>query len=448
MHISIPVDHTIEFINVTEVSPLISKCQIKVCYVGQNRNGTYISHEVAEELGKKLPGSPIVGYFNQENGDFEGHNREIEINDGKFAVIDTTKAYGFVDINAKVWFQKFIDDGQDEREYLVTEGYIWTEIYPESKRIVEGAGNNQSMELNQESVKGSWSGSVNSDNRFFIINEAVIEKLCILGENFEPCFEGAQIKNHFSLETQFEELKNTMFMMINEIKQTLNKGGLSSKMTEEIMDPIVEETPEVVEQPEVVEEPAAEPVEEIVEAEVPQEEEPVAPEIPEDNTDESTLDETENNVEEEIIPQEEPVVEEDNSAAEYQALLEEHQTLQQNYAALEQTHNELLTEIESLRAFKLGKDREAKQAMINSFCMLADEDKAEVTANIDTYTLEDIEAKLAVICVRKKVNFSLDTDNNDQEKVITYNLNNNDTNNFEDTPAWVKAVKEVARNMQ
>lgn len=448
MHISIPVDHTIEFINVTEVSPLISKCQIKVCYVGQNRNGTYISHEVAEELGKKLPGSPIVGYFNQENGDFEGHNREIEINDGKFAVIDTTKAYGFVDINAKVWFQKFIDDGQDEREYLVTEGYIWTEIYPESKRIVEGAGNNQSMELNQESVKGSWSGSVNSDNRFFIINEAVIEKLCILGENFEPCFEGAQIKNHFSLETQFEELKNTMFMMINEIKQTLNKGGLSSKMTEEIMDPIVEETPEIVEQPEVVEEPAAEPVEEIVESEVPQEEEPAAPEIPEDNTDESTLDETENNVEEEIIPQEEPVVEEDNSAAEYQALLEEHQTLQQNYAALEQTHNELLTEIESLRAFKLGKDREAKQAMINSFCMLADEDKAEVTANIDTYTLEDIEAKLAVICVRKKVNFSLDTDNNDQEKVITYNLNNNDTNNFEDTPAWVKAVKEVARNMQ
>lgn len=448
MHISIPVDHTIEFINVTEVSPLISKCQIKVCYVGQNRNDTYISHEVAEELGRKLPGSPIVGYFNQENGDFEGHNREIEINDGKFAVIDTTKAYGFVDINAKVWFQKFIDDGQDEREYLVTEGYIWTEIYPESKRIVEGAGNNQSMELNQESVKGSWSGSVNSDNRFFIINEAVIEKLCILGENFEPCFEGAQIKNHFSLETQFEELKNTMFMMINEIKQTLNKGGLSSKMTEEIMDPIVEETPEVVEQPEVVEEPAAEPVEEIVESEVPQEEEPAAPEIPEDNTDESTLDETENNVEEEIISQEEPVVEEDNSAAEYQALLEEHQTLQQNYAALEQTHNELLTEIESLRAFKLGKDREAKQAMINSFCMLADEDKAEVTANIDTYTLEDIEAKLAVICVRKKVNFSLDTDNNDQEKVITYNLNNNDTNNFEDTPAWVKAVKEVARNMQ
>ena len=47
------------------------------------------------------------------------------------------------------------------------------------------------MELNKESVKGNWAKNNNSDSRFFIINEAIIEKLCILGENEEPCFEGS-----------------------------------------------------------------------------------------------------------------------------------------------------------------------------------------------------------------------------------------------------------------
>ena len=33
----------------------------------------------------------------------------------------------------------------------MTEGYIWTDIYPESKRIIE-KGNNQSMELDDEKI--------------------------------------------------------------------------------------------------------------------------------------------------------------------------------------------------------------------------------------------------------------------------------------------------------
>ena len=106
MHISIPINSTVEFINVTEVSPLISKCEIKVCYVGQdpNRNNTVITKEVATEIGRKLPGSPIVGFYNEETGDFEQHNKEIEISNGQLKLKDVTKPYGFVDINAKVWF--------------------------------------------------------------------------------------------------------------------------------------------------------------------------------------------------------------------------------------------------------------------------------------------------------------------------------------------------------
>jgi len=55
----------------------------------------------------------------------------------------------------------------------------------------------------------------------------LIEKLCILGENVEPCFEGAQFKTEFSLENnpEFQEFKRTMFSMITELQNTLNEGG-------------------------------------------------------------------------------------------------------------------------------------------------------------------------------------------------------------------------------
>lgn len=105
-HISIPVDGTVELLNVTPFvnNPLLSHCEIKVCYLGENRNGSYIDKAAALKMAETLPGCPIVGYFDKETNDFSGHNRSIEIGDGKFRVIDKTKAYGYVDSSAKIWF--------------------------------------------------------------------------------------------------------------------------------------------------------------------------------------------------------------------------------------------------------------------------------------------------------------------------------------------------------
>ena len=95
-----------------------------------NRNKSIITKEVAKDLANTLPGSPIVGYFNEESGDFESHNRTIDFKDGKLVFTSNTRPYGFVDLNARAWFQKY-DDGGVEHEYLVTEGYLWTGQYPE-----------------------------------------------------------------------------------------------------------------------------------------------------------------------------------------------------------------------------------------------------------------------------------------------------------------------------
>ena len=221
MHTSIKLDTPCEFINVTPINPLISKCQIKVCYVGEtpNRNRSVITKDVATQIANSLPGSPIVGFYNETNEDFEEHNRIIDISNGQFKIKDVTRPYGFVDLNAKVWFQKYRDDDEVEREYLVTEGYLWTGQYPEAKRIIEH-GNNHSMEFDKKTINASWTKDSNGKPQFFIINEAIISKLCILGEDYEPCFEGSSITK-FSFEDDF---KQQIYSMMAEIKEILEGG--------------------------------------------------------------------------------------------------------------------------------------------------------------------------------------------------------------------------------
>lgn len=106
-HTSIAVPE-IEIVKLQEYehSPLISKVQIKVCYVGDapNRNKSIITKEAAKKIAKSLPGSCIVGTFNDQTQDFEEHNKIVKIVGGKLDFSTDTKPYGFVDLNARVWF--------------------------------------------------------------------------------------------------------------------------------------------------------------------------------------------------------------------------------------------------------------------------------------------------------------------------------------------------------
>ena len=443
MHSSVPMmEHPVEFINITKISPLISKCQIKVCYVGEqpNRNKSIITKEVATEMAQSLPGSPIVGYFAKENNDFEEHNRMIDVSNGRFEVIDTTRPYGFVDLNAKVWFQKFLDDGINEREYLVTEGYLWTSQYPECQRVIE-KGNNQSMELDPETLKAEWTKDYNNKPQFFIINEAIISKLCILGEECEPCFEGSNItapKIEFSFGEGFKE---QLFSMMRELKELINEGGTK---VPDVIDTVVVEAPTET----VVEEPAVEYAEKKKEEDkkpgckegeektCPNCGKPVSECTCEDKKPENDEDKKEKYNLEEVEEYTELKTQYDELETKYNALVAEKETWETSKADLE-------SQINSLNEFKLGVEKKEKEAMIASFYMLSDDDKKDVIDNIDTYSLDDIEAKLSIICVRNKVNFSLDEEPK-AEGVTTFSIDEPEEDSI---PAWIKAVQATADAM-
>ena len=433
MHISIPKDSTCEMLNFTPVNPLISKCQIKVCYVGEepNRNGSIITKEVAKQIGASLPGSPIVGFYNEQTGDFEEHNKVIDISNGRFDIKDTTSAYGFVSMDAPVWFQKFMDDGV-EHEYLLTEGYLWTSVFPETKRILEN-GNNQSMELDEHSLKGSWTTDENNFPEFFIINEALISKLCILGENVEPCFEGARIAAQFSFDDNF---KQNLFSKIEELKTIISKGGFA-QMDEEnkVVNPADEESPAVLPDEDTEFKKKKEDEDEAAEDEKKEE--------PKDDDKSASDSDDKADAEEAEEDDDEKKKKKKYSLDE----IPEYAELAVKYAQLEKDYETLKNEVAPLREFKANAEKAEKQAMIDSFYMLSDEDKADCVQHIDEYSLDDIEAKLAIICVRNKVSFSLDDDKPDDSHKMNYNLNNEDDNS-DSAPAWIKAVRATAKDMQ
>ena len=455
----------IELINIVPFNPLISKCQIKVCWVGYqpNRNKSIITKDVAREMANSLPGSPIVGHFNEANRDFEEHNKLIKISGGQIKLQPDTVPYGFVDLNAKVWFQWFQDYDGITREYLVTEGWLWTGQFPECARIIT-EGNNHSMELseNPNYLDAYWTKDANGNKEFFIINEAIISKLCILGEDFEPCFEGGSIeapKIEFSLEDSFKE---QLLSMMTELTNILNEGGAkmvdndkTPVVEEPVVDPVVDADPAPVVDP--AEEPAVDPIVEEPAADPVVDTDPVADPADADPAPVAEFAEGTKDDDKEVCPEcgkpvDECTCKEDKKKKEY--VLEEipeYVELQSNHAELETKYSTLLSDYEALKAekdtlaeFKANADKKEKEALIASFYMLSDELKKNVVDNIDTYSLKDIEAELSILCVRNKVSFDLEENKNEP---INYNLNDIDGSANDNVPEWIKAIQShVAEN--
>lgn len=449
-----------EFINITPCNPLISQCEIKVMYVGENRNKSYITKEVATEMANSLPGCPIVGYYKEDKQDFRDHGDRVIMDDSGIHFECMTRPYGFVAPDAKVWFQKF--EECDEygrsiiREYLMTTGYLWTGQYEEAKKIYEEGGRPQSMELDEDSLNGQWAKKYKNGMDFFIINDAIFSKLCILGDDVEPCFEGASVTAP-DISTSFtkvdENFTKTLYDMMEELKFAL-KG--EQKMVSNIEQVVEETTTEevIVENQEVVESSFAasdkkekEKEEEDKKEESSEDKADSSEDKKEDEEDKKKYakadDEEEDKKEEKVEDKKEESSddkkeEDEEDKKKYALLVEEHNSLLEKFSNLEAAYNNLL-------AFKNQVEEKEKDELIKSFYMLSEEDKAEVVANKAQYSLDEIESKLSVICVRKKVNFDLEdtskNDNTTESPAITFSLDEQASA----TPAWINALRNTQK---
>ena len=473
-HMSVATIKSPEFINLEplQISPFMSKCEIKVFYLGQNRNGSYINEEVARNMAKTLRGCPIVGAYREEKEDYTDHGEQLIIDSQGVRFNCLTKPYGFVSPDAEVWFQEFSDTdefgNETTRKYMMTNGYLWTEQYPEAKKIFDG-GKPQSMELDSNTIEGHWAEDSSKGIDFFIITDAIFSKLCILGDDVEPCFEGAAVtapSMSYSLDDTF---KNTLFTMMKQLQHAL--GGKTMDLEMELGQETVSE--EQVSTEEVSTEntdgatEASESTEDFTASEEKEEEEvetenkkkkggchtaaAAEPDAEAEGTDEQADPaETENT---EAGETEEAA--KDAEEADAEAEEKEEKETADEYSQLEHSYNELKTEFEALQtsynellAFKEQIDNEKKDALIAEFYMLSDDDKKEIVENKTKYSYEEIKSKLAVIAYDRKVNFEQESqenfENNIESHVLTqYSIDNNSVS----TPEWIKAVEDMAKNM-
>jgi hypothetical protein len=218
--------------------------------------------------------------------------------------------------------------------------------------------------------------------------------------------------------------------MMEQVKEIIKKGGNS--VENEVKNPEMEN-------------------EEVKpEEETPEVEQENKPEVENPEKPEVEAPEKEDELEEEQPEEEEETPEEEGEVNKYNLdEIQEYIELKANYEELETKFNEMKADYDKLVEFKNDADRKEKQAMIDQFYMLSNEDKKDVIENIDNYSVDEIEAKLSVICVRNKVSFDLDDDSEDEEKTPTsiFNLEND---GIEDdiTPAWIKAALATKKEME
>lgn len=153
--------------------------KVRVYYVGKNRNNSYISPEFSEEFAKTAYNKPVVGTYDVITKDFKGHESPKQ-----------AKAYGFIIPDSLAWKYNLDPDGVIRR-YATYSVLLWAEYWEEAKKII---GKSQSMELNRDSIVGYWTDYLDSENginEVYVYTSASIKGICILGDDREPCYEGA-----------------------------------------------------------------------------------------------------------------------------------------------------------------------------------------------------------------------------------------------------------------
>ena len=191
--------------DITKYNEVLSKARCRIFYTGANRNGTFITEEFAEKLISTLPYVPVKGIYDTMKDDYTDHGRERY--EGRI--------YGIVPENPNFAWEKHLDIDGVERTYACTDVYLFTGLY--KQEAFDIVGKSQSMELYVDSIQGEW--QYINGKRYFVFTEGHFLGLQALGEDYEPCFEGAS----------FYTLVDSVKALINDLDNVFQKQNLGGE---------------------------------------------------------------------------------------------------------------------------------------------------------------------------------------------------------------------------
>lgn len=174
--------------NLERYNDVMSKARCRIFYKYGNRNGTYITDEFADLLLGTIAYAPVKGIFDGEDFTDHGGSRALG------------RIYGIVPENPNLAWENHVDEDGVERTYACVDVLLFTALYDEAKDIV---GKPQSMEIYDKSIEGDW--QMIEGRRYFVFKKGCFLGLQALGDEVEPCFEGAAF---FTLYESITEMLN------------------------------------------------------------------------------------------------------------------------------------------------------------------------------------------------------------------------------------------------
>jgi len=368
---------------ISESNQNIGRAKVRAFTKYGNRNGSYITDAVAEQLiASAIRGNvPVIGFFDPQSQSWASHTGPTLAN-----------AYGYIE--SFVGWEPFTDTDGVTRDYAVFTVILFTNYFEEAQKIL---GQNQSMELDINTITGDWADIDGTE--YYVFKTAEMLGFCIIGDH-EPCFSVSAFfsKNDDTYNTQYDKFSSLLSDLKAQVEeaQNIQKGGeqpMNEFENQEVVEEtVVEETP-VVEEAQT-EEPAVEFEEQVEEVE--------------------TVEET---------------TEEPEGPSEYDLLQERFDALQASYNELEQrfnaaqaefeaTQNNLNAEIETLRtqnselqtsleafeAQRVEAENNHKYELIEKYeNILTEEEIGPIKEMVKDFSYDELESKLAITFANKKI---------------------------------------------
>ena len=415
--------------NLDKYNDVLSKARVRIFYKGANRNGTYITDEFADKLISSLPYVPVKGIYDEEDEDFTDHG--VRRNEGRI--------YGIVPENPNFAWETHLDEDGVERTYACADVLLFTALYGESFQI---SGKAQSMELYQNSLRGDF--QIINGQKYFVFSDGCFLGLQALGDGVEPCFEGASFFSLYDSLTEmvrkldaynlnnntgeqgmvinFKLSDNQKYNMIFDlVNPNFNEAG--GWVIEEMIDQVYDEYAIGY----LMNENKHERIyytknddtdslqidkkEECYIVDVNEREKEVLSTVQKlnGNTFEKLDEKFENaeKVEKENSEFTQKITEQEATIStltmEKENLSTELNTAKENYQALDSQKTELENQIKELNEYKLGKEREEKEEVIDKYStQLSKETLDQFKEKIDEYTKDDLDKELAYTLVTSK----------------------------------------------
>lgn len=231
--LSVQVPSTYEYESVVDDDHRgMIKLKFRIFHDGLNRNGSYISHEAAENAMSTIKNRPVLAAIHQlDDGswDFEGHEMEIVTNeDGDKEVHYIEKQVGAFSSEEPFWEY----DEELDKNYICAYAYI-PEEYTEAANIIKNKnGTKNSCELCIESM--SYDGRRKRLN----LEEFYVMGSTLLGSHDDgTAIEEGMLGSRADI-VDFSEKKNSVFntnmiAMLEEINNKLNQLTIDNLRKEE-----------------------------------------------------------------------------------------------------------------------------------------------------------------------------------------------------------------------